>query len=176
MVFFLAAAPMTDDSASDAVTTVIPTPDPSTTEAPVVPTSSAPSAPSIIGPWEMNLVQGNSARTTPFAIHGNPKPAVTVSGDVKITWNDETKRIEIADGLAPGTYTAILRAANGVSPDAEFTFTLNVISEDDAMRQEPERGPGGNIVLWIVIIVLAGFAAVTAVLIVKVRKNNEKKN
>ena len=46
--------------------------------------------------------------------------------DVKIAWNDTTKKLDIAQGLEVGSYPVALTAANGVIPAATFTFTLIV--------------------------------------------------
>ena len=48
------------------------------------------------------------------------------SGDPEITWNNGTKKLDIAAGLAPGTYAATLRASNSAG-DAALTFTLTVM-------------------------------------------------
>jgi len=48
------------------------------------------------------------------------------AGDAKITWNNATKKLDIASGLAAGTYPVTLKAGNGVGTDAAITFTLTV--------------------------------------------------
>ena len=85
-------------------------------------------APKITGPATMTLEEGYAkASSAVFTIEGLPEPEVTkASGDAKITWNDETKKLDIAEGLETGTYVVKLKAANEVEPDAEFTFTLTV--------------------------------------------------
>jgi len=84
--------------------------------------------PAITGSISMTLKQGYAATSSEaFTITGDPAPTVTkTSGDAKITWNDTTKKLGIAAGLTAGTYQVILKAANGKTPDAMFTFTLTV--------------------------------------------------
>ena len=84
--------------------------------------------PAITGSISMTLKQGYAATSSEaFTITGDPAPTVTkTSGDAKITWNDTTKKLDIAAGLTAGTYQVILKAANGKTPDAMFTFTLTV--------------------------------------------------
>ncbi|HHU07574.1 MAG TPA: hypothetical protein GXZ59_04435, partial [Clostridiaceae bacterium] len=58
--------------------------------------------------------------------------------DGKILWNDETKQLDIAEGLAPGKYPVVLTASNGVEPDAALSFVLTVnaaptINGDEAL-------------------------------------------
>ena len=86
------------------------------------------SAPQITGPSSMTLATGYKATSSGvFTIAGVPAPTVTkTSGDAKITWNKSTKKLDIAAGLGAGTYTVLLQATNGVSPNASFTFTLTV--------------------------------------------------
>jgi len=91
-------------------------------------TGTAAGAPGIEGPASMSLAQGYTATSSgAFTITGNPAPTVEkTSGDAKITWNNSAKKLDIAAGLTPGTYQVILKAANGKTPDAMFTFTLTV--------------------------------------------------
>ena len=76
----------------------------------------------------MTLAEGYAATSSnAFTVTGDPAPEVTkVSGDAKITWNKDTKKLDIEAGLAKGTYPVSLKAANGKTPDATFTFTLTV--------------------------------------------------
>ena len=85
-------------------------------------------APGITGPTSMTLTQGYTATsTTAFTVTGFPVPNVTkTSGSSYITWNNSTKRLDIAAGLAAGSYSVVLTASNGVSPNATITFTLTV--------------------------------------------------
>ena len=85
-------------------------------------------APTITGPTTMTLAQGYAATSTGvYTVSGTPAPTVAkTSGDSKITWNDGTKKLDIAAGLTAGTYQVILMASNGIMPDATLTFTLTV--------------------------------------------------
>jgi len=88
----------------------------------------APVAPTIAGAEELLLLAGYAATsTTAYTITGTGNVVVSkVSGDEKITWNNEGKKLNIAAGLGAGTYPVVLKASNGVDPDAEITFTLTV--------------------------------------------------
>ena len=83
---------------------------------------------SITGPTNMSLNAGYAATSTDsYTITGEPAPTVTkVSGDAKISWNNTSKKLDIAAGLAAGTYPVTLKASNGVAPDVTLTFTLTV--------------------------------------------------
>jgi len=85
-------------------------------------------APAMIGPVSMLLPMGYAAVSTDaYIISGYPLPEVTKeSGDPKITWNDSTKKLDIAAGLEPGGYPVTLKASNGNGHDAVVTFTLMV--------------------------------------------------
>ena len=88
-------------------------------------TSGAP--PNITGPATMTLSAGYTATSTgAYTITGTtPVTVVKSSGDALITWNNATKRLDIAEGLAAGVYEVRLRAANSVS-SCTFVFTLTV--------------------------------------------------
>jgi len=94
--------------------------------------------PKIIGPAVMTLEEGYTAVSSGvFTISGDPAPTVTkTSGDAKITWNDASKKLDIAAGLAEGVYQVALKAANGNAPDSTFAFTLTVTAEE-----EPDETP-----------------------------------
>jgi hypothetical protein len=89
--------------------------------------------PGITGPEEMTLEYGYEATSSEvFTITGNPAPTVEFYSDIEeITWNDTTKTIDIAAGLAVGTYSVKLTASNGVGTNATLTFTLTVTAEDE---------------------------------------------
>jgi hypothetical protein len=91
-------------------------------------------APTITGPTTMTLTAGYAATSTgAYTITGTPAPTVTkTSGNDAISWNNSAKKLEIGTGLAAGTYTVVLKAANGVMPDATLTFTLTVKAADSA--------------------------------------------
>jgi autotransporter passenger strand-loop-strand repeat protein len=87
-----------------------------------------PILPQITGPTSMTLTEGYATTSTEvYTVTGFPSPAVTkVSGNAAITWNSATMKFEIAAGLPKGIYVVELKASNGFSPDAMFTFTLTV--------------------------------------------------
>jgi len=91
-------------------------------------TMSATTAPTITGPTAMTLAAGYTATTTgAYTINGTPAPTATKeSGNAAITWDNANKKFNIAAGLAAGTYPVVLKATNGVNPDATLTFTLTV--------------------------------------------------
>jgi len=102
----------------------------------VTPSAFIADVPAINGPTSMSLTQGYVATSSEaFTITGVPAPTVTkTSGDAKITWNNATKKLDIAAGLMAGTYTVILKAVNRKTPDAMFTFTLTVKENDENDR------------------------------------------
>lgn len=82
----------------------------------------------ITGPESMELTEGY-ARTSSdvFTITGGPGAAVViVSGDARITWNDMTSKLNIAEGLVPGSYVVKLSLSNASAADPVFNFTLTV--------------------------------------------------
>ncbi|MCL2317324.1 MAG: Ig-like domain repeat protein, partial [Actinomycetia bacterium] len=114
--------------------------------------TSAPVAPGIGGPTSVTLLAGyDTTSTNTFKVYGTDPVVVTMTGDPKIAWNDTTKRLDIAPGLAVGSYPVQLTASNGVSPDATLDFTLTV-----AESLTPTiTGPTG-------MILRAGYAATTS--------------
>ncbi|HOP11709.1 MAG TPA: hypothetical protein PK629_09500 [Oscillospiraceae bacterium] len=92
-------------------------------------TSTPGTAPTISGPTEPTLTMGYSATTTDtYTVSGDPVPTVTqdTTYNDKIVWNDVTKKLDIAAGLAVGNYPVMLTAANGVLPNAVLNVTLTV--------------------------------------------------
>jgi len=90
-------------------------------------TPPATGSPGITGPAYMSLSIGYTATSTgAYTITGATPVTVTKSsGDDKITWNNSTRKLDIAAGLAAGVYTVKLVATNSVS-SYTFTFTLTV--------------------------------------------------
>ena len=107
-------------------------------------------APGITGPAALTLTAGYAAQSTgAYTITGTAPVTVTKqSGDAKITWNNTTKKLDIAAGLAAGTYPVTLKASNGVNPDATFTFTLTVTAASTyavtVICADAETAGGGN--------------------------------
>ena len=91
------------------------------------------------GQAAMALTVGYLATSTPaFTVAGVPAPTVVkTSGDAAITWNDATMKLDVAAGLAAGTYTVTLTADN-LAGSATFTFTLTV------SLPAPPITPGGG--------------------------------
>ena len=85
-------------------------------------------AASITGPTTLTLIKDYSATSTSeYTITGTAPVTVSkTSGDAKITWNDTTKKLDIAAGLAVGSYPVTLTASNGALSDATLNFTLTV--------------------------------------------------
>jgi len=83
--------------------------------------------PTITGPTTMTLQAGYAATSTAaYTMTGEPAPTVVkVSGDAAIKWNYTTNKLDIAAGLAPGSYPVELMAGNGFSY-ATLIFTLTV--------------------------------------------------
>jgi len=85
----------------------------------------------------MTLFEGYSALSTDAytvfrlsSILSASQPDIPVTQDTthggKITWNNATKKLDIASGLAKGTYTVVLTASSGAASTATLTFTLTV--------------------------------------------------
>ena len=85
--------------------------------------------PTITGPVSMTLIFGYAATSTGvYTTTGYFQPAVTkTSGDAAITWDNTTQQLNIAAGLAPGTYPFVLTASNGPALNATLTFILTVL-------------------------------------------------
>jgi len=76
----------------------------------------------------MTLTVGYAATSTgAYTVTGTAPVTISKTrGNPAITWNSDTLKLDIAAGLAAGTYPVVLTASNGVSPDATLTFTLTV--------------------------------------------------
>ena len=87
----------------------------------------APEPPSITGSTTIELEDGYSATSTDaYTIIGTPAPTVTKeSGDAAITWNDSAQKLDIAAGLAAGTYPIVLKATNSAG-ESSMLITLTV--------------------------------------------------
>ena len=84
-------------------------------------------APTISGPSKLTLKQDYAKTSTKaFTITGSAAPTVTkTAGNEKITWNNKTKKLDIAAGLKPGKYPVTLTVKNSVKT-IQYTFTLTV--------------------------------------------------
>jgi len=86
-------------------------------------------APTITGPTQSSLVVGYAATSTGVYTIGGSQPvnvSITSSDAAEITWNNATKRLDIAAGITSGEYVVVLTATNGTAPNATWTFTLTV--------------------------------------------------
>ena len=96
--------------------------------------SAAPAvtAPAIAGPTALTLAEGYAATSTDvYIVTGAPAPKVEkTGGNAAITWNNDTKRLDIAAVLAAGIYPVVLTAANS-GGSVTLTFTLTVTAPAD---------------------------------------------
>ena len=85
------------------------------------------SLPNITAPKALTLKTGYTKISTgAFTVTGSPAPAVRkISGNDKIIWNNSTKKLDIATGLAAGAYKVTLRASNSAG-DKDLIYTLTV--------------------------------------------------
>jgi hypothetical protein len=86
-----------------------------------------PTTATITGPTSMTLKTGYAATSTEaYTITGTSPVTVTkTSGDAMITWNNATKKLDIAEGLSAGKYSVTLRASNsGGSSTLIFELTV----------------------------------------------------
>jgi len=115
------------------------------------------SAPTLTGPTTLSLMEGYVAASTgAFTVAGTPAPTVTkVSGDAKITWSAATQKLDIAAGLAAGTYPVELKASNGVGTDATITFTLTVTASNQSATHFWDGWPPA--LQWILQYILFGW-------------------
>jgi len=81
----------------------------------------------IVGPSEMTLPEGYEATATEsYKVIGS-RTISAASNTPEITWDDGGMRLEIAEGLPVGNYTATLKASDGEGHNATSTFTLTVV-------------------------------------------------
>ena len=119
-----------------------------------------PVAPTITGPTTMSLTVGYAATSTgAYTFAGNPDPGVSMSGNPAIRWNETTLCLDIAAGLAAGTYPVVLTASNGVLPNATLTFTLTVNSSGGGGYTS---GGGGGVSSYSVSFNTNGGSAITS--------------
>ena len=95
-------------------------------------------APEISGQTEITLEAGYEATSSgEYKISGDPAPTVTkVSGDSKITWNDKTKKLDIAAGLDIGKYPVELKVSNIVA-ERNYNYTV-VVTESTKVYAVPK--------------------------------------
>ncbi|NLV98221.1 MAG: hypothetical protein GX034_00280 [Clostridiaceae bacterium] len=92
-------------------------------------------APTISGNKSLTLTEGyKKTSTAAFTVTGNPSPEISISNNPagkKITWNNSTKKIDIAGGLTQGVYEITLTVSNSAG-DATLKFTLIVEKTEEA--------------------------------------------
>lgn len=84
----------------------------------------------ITGPTEQTITEGESASSDVFDLTGVDPLKVELSGDTadgKITWNNDTNRVDFAEGIAVGEhkFTVTLTDANGDTASTDFVLTVN---------------------------------------------------
>ncbi|MDR1093359.1 MAG: GDSL-type esterase/lipase family protein [Clostridiales bacterium] len=84
--------------------------------------------PGISGPESMVLTERYAATATDaYTVAGDGVTVTKTSGSDSIAWNEAAKKLDIAAGLAAGTYPVVLTASNGnTAEDKSLTFTLTV--------------------------------------------------
>ncbi|MDR0796036.1 MAG: hypothetical protein LBE79_08315, partial [Tannerella sp.] len=99
----------------------------------------------IYGPDEATLPKGyKDTSVGPYTTAGTPPVKVWIeSGDSRITWNDKTKMLDIAEGLPVGVYKVIIRADNAIWWE-RMTFTLTVV-DHGFFIDIPTSFPGGTV-------------------------------
>ena len=111
-----------------------------------------PQQPAIQGPETLSLSEGYTAtETNSFQILGMENPTITLSGNTgegKITWDDTTHQLKIAEGLKEGTYEVTLTATVAESQTSTCSFTLTITpdvkKELRALYQEKKELVQGN--------------------------------
>ena len=85
----------------------------------------------ITGEKEMTLAVGYAETYSgSFEVAACNDYTVTVTGNEKITWNEEKKSLHIAEGLTIGEYTVTITVNNGKQKD-EFVFTVKIRADAD---------------------------------------------
>lgn len=89
-----------------------------------------PTSVDIEGPAELTVREGYpETKTNSFALKGTGDLTVELiceNGDGKITWNEATQQIAIAEGLKAGTYPVTVKVTNSNNESKTVTFTLTV--------------------------------------------------
>jgi len=107
----------------------------------------SPIPPYVVGTKYMTLPVGYKATSTEvYDVVGTSIVSVAkVSGDAKITWNNTTKKIEIATGLPAGEYEAVFRASS-TSTEQLYTFIFKLtVAENVYFIDNPEQFKGGTV-------------------------------
>lgn len=92
------------------------------------------------GDDSMTIMEGQTGESNSFALKGTGPFTVTLTGDTaegRITWNEETCQIMVAEGLGKGTYNLVLNVEDQNGNKAEHRFVLNV-EGDQALAEARE--------------------------------------
>ena len=94
--------------------------------------SAVTAAPVIVGPESLVLEEGYVTTSSEmFTVTGGPGTVVKITaGDAKISWNDMTHKINIAEGLLPGVYPVTLSVSGATGADVLFMFELTILPKD----------------------------------------------
>lgn len=107
-----------------------------------------PTAIDLEGPAEMTLTEGYAAaETQSFMLKGGSGPyVVTLSGNTgngKISWDDATNQIKVAEGLAAGTYEVTVTSTSSkdttVTKSMVFTLTVSGVSKVTNISVSPAQ-------------------------------------
>ncbi len=97
-----------------------------------------PTAVDIEGPTELTVKEGYPAtKTNSFALKGTGNLTVELTcenSDGKITWNEATQQIAIAEGLKAGTYPVTVKVTNSNNESKTAAFTLKVEADKSGLR------------------------------------------
>ncbi|KAB7790352.1 immunoglobulin-like domain-containing protein [Bifidobacterium leontopitheci] len=90
----------------------------------------------ISGPTAQTIDEGETGSSEPFELTGADPLKVALSGDTadgKITWNNDTNRLDFAAGIAAGDHkvTVTLTDAKGGTASADFTLTVKAVAKPD---------------------------------------------
>ena len=114
-----------------------------TTNTSITPRSAAPS---ISGDKIIRLTESYKSASVKYTVSGYPNPEVSVSG-LTGAEIDSNGTLYLPDGLTHGEYRLIIRAENGVNPEASYVVTVIVRSEN-AAENSPKTGDSSSIILW----------------------------
>jgi len=88
-------------------------------------------APTVTGDQTLTLRVGYAATSTnAYTVLGTGAVTVEIvssNAGPNITWNDVTKKLDIAAGLTAGSYTVVLKASNSAITNPALTFALTVL-------------------------------------------------
>jgi hypothetical protein len=97
-----------------------------------------------------------------------PLTVIKASGSDYITWNSETQRLDISEGLESGVYPVELQVRFGALPAGKFDFVLTVEHGSDLKADEIADDEENNRnMLWLLLIPLILGAGLTIILLVR---------